>query len=96
MAAGPNDSDMHRDVDWMTPADRIIIQELANVAPRWQKPSTIYLNIGYSRYHIANRLLELADHGLVERLDEDTPAYRITSRGEQYLAGDLEPDDLRD
>lgn len=98
MDAGSDESctEMHRDVSWMVPADRPILQFLADVSGAWQKPATIDLNVSYSRYHIADRLRILNDHGLVERHSEDTPAYRITESGREFLRGNLDADDLED
>lgn len=89
-----DDPEMHRDVSWLNPSDRPILQELADVDGRWQKPATMALNLGYSRYTIAQRLKLLADKGLAERKDENTPAYRITDLGKQFLRNELDKDDL--
>lgn len=97
MESGENGSDneMHRDVSWMTPADRPILQELADVGGRWQKPATLALNMPYSRYHIADRLRTLADHQLVERKSDNIAAYRITDRGRAFLAAEIDVRDLQ-
>ncbi len=42
------------------------------------------------------RLKQLLNHGMVEKEDEDAGFYGITEKGEQYLAGDLDRDDLQD
>lgn len=98
MKSGSNDNgnEMHRDVSWMKPSDRPILQELADVAPRWQKPATMSLNVGYSRYTIAQRLKLLTDKGLAERKSDSVAAYRITEFGEAFLRGDLDAADLED
>nr|WP_243700388.1 winged helix-turn-helix domain-containing protein [Halorussus pelagicus] len=37
---------------------------------------------------------ELADHGLLEKVEGKRGYYRITDRGRAYLAGDLDAEDL--
>ncbi|WP_226010532.1 winged-helix domain-containing protein [Halomicrobium salinisoli] len=48
-------------------------------------------DISYST--IKRRLPKLEEAGLLEIVDESGPWYRVTDRGEEYLAGDA---DLRD
>ena len=48
-------------------------------------PSIIAYNLDRSREEVNRRLIELVDHGLVERVDRGK--YRITEFGEQYLRG---------
>jgi DNA-binding transcriptional ArsR family regulator len=55
-------------------------------------PSVISFNIDKARSEVNHRLSVLVDHGLVERVKRGY--YKITERGEQYLAGDLDPDEL--
>lgn len=55
-------------------------------------PTTIGRNIDRDRTGVSRRLSELADYGLVDRVDEGY--YVITDLGEQYLAGELDADEL--
>jgi predicted transcriptional regulator len=41
---------------------------------------------------VNRRLSELVDHGFVKRVKRGY--YEITETGEQYLAGDIDPDDI--
>ncbi|MFC7232183.1 winged-helix domain-containing protein [Saliphagus sp. GCM10025308] len=47
--------------------------------------------IGYST--VRQRLNELEDHGLIRRID-DGGYYEISEQGRDWVAGDLEADDL--
>jgi predicted transcriptional regulator len=53
-------------------------------------PSVIAFNINKSRSEVNRRLSELVDHGFVERVKRGY--YEITETGEQYLAGESDPD----
>lgn len=86
--------EMHNRVEWLRPSDYPIVDEISDYGG-WMKPATLSLNLPYSRDHISRRCLELSKHGLLERYDDNTAAYRITDRGQDYLAGDLDADDLR-
>lgn len=86
-------NEMHRRVEWLKPSDRVIVAELEKCGG-WMKPSSIALNVSYTRRHIARRCKVLADNGLLER-HEDTAGYRVTDIGRQFLNDDLEADDLR-
>ncbi|ACV46295.1 phage PhiH1 repressor protein [Halomicrobium mukohataei DSM 12286] len=83
---------MHRRVEWLKPSDRVIVAELAEYGG-WMKPSSLALNISYTRRHIARRCQVLAKHGLLERHDE-TAGYRVTEHGHQFLQDKLNEDDL--
>ena len=93
------ETDMHREVEWMAPADEYIIEFLhacrcANDNPAKQTPKTVGLNTAYSRTHAGTRCLELSKRGLVER--HERGVYSLTELGEQFAAGELTADDLRD
>jgi predicted transcriptional regulator len=87
-----NRDEMHSQVDWLKPSDWAIVSEIEEYGG-WIKPASLSLNIPYTREHVARRCKALAEHGLLERHDE-TPAYRITEKGRDYLAGDVEAEDL--
>lgn len=89
-----SDDEMHHEVAWMRPSDRSIVRELADYGG-WMKPASLAMNLPYTRNHIAGRCRELADHGLLER-DEEQAGYRVTDFGNQFLADKLEPADLLD
>ncbi|APX98739.1 hypothetical protein BB347_18715 (plasmid) [Natronorubrum daqingense] len=86
---------MHRDVDWLRPSDRPIVRKIADYNGDWVKAPTLALNLPYTRRHISNRCRELTDNGLLER-HSDAAAYRITEKGCEFLADNLEPEDLKD
>ena len=80
-------------VSWMTRADDAIL-ELLSDAGIIANPATIAFNIDYDNRYVSQRCRELATHGLVERVHETKAMYRITDRGEAYLAGEIEAEDL--
>lgn len=84
---------MYRKVDWLRPADRPILSEIAALDGRWIKPASLSLNVAYSRYTVAERCRHLGEHGLVDRHDE-VAAYRINDRGLAFLDGDLRPHEI--
>lgn len=80
----------------MTAADDRILEFLLN-DPNERiiaTPSVVEMNVDYAIAHVRNRLGKLLDAGLVEYFDEDRAAYRITDRGEAYLKGELDAEDL--
>lgn len=86
---------MYRKVDWLRPADRPILSEIANLDGRWIKPASLSLNVSYSRYTVADRCRELGERGLVD-VHDDVAAYRVNDRGLAFLAGELDPQELVD
>lgn len=78
---------MRKPAEWMTPMDDRILEALD--AGLILSPAIIAYNIGKSREAVGRRLIELADAELVERVDRGR--YEITSRGQSYLQGELEP-----
>lgn len=92
------DEDMHREVDWLVPADKYILEFLTSCSATRGRtrlgPQAIALNLPYGRKHVSNRCRDLAEHGLLER--EKRGVYRITDRGEAFLARELSPEDLRE
>lgn len=91
------ESDMHRKVEWMAPADDYILDFLQSCRcgdgnPSKQTPKTIGLNTAYGRKHAGTRCRVLADHGLVER--HERGVYSLTDLGEQYVAGELDASEL--
>lgn len=77
-------SQIREPAGWMVPMDDDIL-ELFHGTTLVLTPSIIAYNTGYSREEVNRRLRELADHGLVDRVERGK--YRITALGESYLAG---------
>lgn len=75
------------------PVDDRILEALAD-SEMELTPTVIARNIGYSRRYVNTRLGELADYGLVERVERGW--YAIAERGEQYLAGEIDASDISD
>ncbi|MFC4989288.1 ArsR family transcriptional regulator [Saliphagus infecundisoli] len=79
--------------DWMTPMDDKIL-EVLHGANLTLTPSIIAFNTGFSQKEVNRRLIELADHGFVEKIERGK--YRQTRRGEQYLCGQFDTVSLTD
>lgn len=73
------------------PIDDRILEALAT-SGLVLSPSVIAFNIDKSRSEVNRRLSALVEHGLVERVKRGY--YKITELGEQYLAGEIDPDSL--
>lgn len=89
---------MYLDVDWLQPSDRYILEFMTNCdsgynGPAKLTPKVIGLNTTVSRKHAGARCRVLADKGLVDKIDRGV--YRITELGEQFVRGELEPEQLR-
>ncbi|NUB91310.1 ArsR family transcriptional regulator [Haloterrigena sp. SYSU A558-1] len=72
--------------DWMTPMDDDILSTFHS-ADLILTPSIVACNTGFSRKEVNRRLIELDEHGLVEKVERGK--YRMTQRGERYLRGQL-------
>lgn len=57
-------------------------------------PAVIGENIGRSRQHVTRRLSELTERGFVEKPKRGY--YEITDLAREYLAGEVDADDLED
>lgn len=82
---------MRSRVPWMTSADNRILEFLYEkdiVAT----PHVISANIDYSQQYVNERVRILAQNKLVEQTGG--ALYRITERGQAYLAGNLDAEDL--
>lgn len=75
----------------MTQADERVL-EFLHEKDIVASPSVIAANIDYTGEYISRRCQKLADAQLIQRVDATN--YRITERGEQYLAGELVVEDL--
>lgn len=78
--------------EWMDPADDEVLERLQD--DDVFTPSQIAEEAPFRGPYAAYRCRELTDRGLVVR--HATGMYDITERGEQYLAGELDPSDLED
>jgi predicted transcriptional regulator len=75
----------------MTQADERILEFLAEkeiVA----SPSVIAANIDYTGEYISRRCRELANEGLLQRVDASN--YRLTDLGNRFLEGEINADQL--
>ena len=86
--------DMHREVDWMEPSDNYILEWFAHAGK--QTPKMVGLNIAYSHETAMKRCPVLAEHGLLQRVPDEHGVYELSRRGQQYLDGELSPEDLKD
>ena len=80
-------------VEWMTRADDYILEFFEDTGII-ATPHVVAANIDYSRQYVNRRVRRLAEHELVENTGDGL--YRITDRGREYLAGDLEAADLEE
>jgi len=51
-------------------------------------------SVDRGRSTFSRRMSELAEKGLLERVEEESAYYRITNKGLAYLGGELDADDL--
>lgn len=85
--------EMHRDVEWLKPSDREILNEIRD-AGGWIKPASLTLRLSYTLQHISTRCNVLAEHGLLERYSDDIAGYRVTEKGLKFLNYELDVNDL--
>jgi len=78
-------------VEWMTSADNRILEFLRDKEIT-ASPRVISVNIDYDRQYVSKRLRILAQNDLVDNID--TGLYQVTDRGQLYLNGELDKDDL--
>jgi len=86
--------DMHREVEWLQPADNYILEYVRRAGK--QTPKTISWNVPYGYSTAATRCPTLAEHGLLSRVEDEHGGYELSERGRQYLDGELSPADLRE
>jgi len=89
--------DVHRFVDWATPADPHLLEFLVNCRDRHGnyailRPASISDNIPYSREHVGNRCRALAEHGILDRVGHGR--YRLTELGGKVARGELSDEEL--
>jgi len=76
----------------MTQADSRILETLED-SGLVLSPRILAVNTDYSRHYVSRRLSKLHEAELIEKVDDGL--YQITQKGLDYLAGDLEADDLQ-
>lgn len=76
----------------MTQADERVL-EFLHEKEIVASPSVIAANIDYTGEYISRRCRQLADAGLLQRVDASN--YRLTTLGEQFLSGDIDPDEIK-
>lgn len=82
----------------MTNADDHILEFLLNQGSREiiATPAVISVNIDFNDGYVRQRLSELLDAGLVNYHDKNRGMYQITEKGREYLAGELDANELED
>lgn len=83
---------MRYSADWMTIADERILEYLSTSETSTPKKMADSGNVRFSRQYIGERCRKLADYEMVQHLGNGV--YRITEKGEKYLTGDLDAEDL--
>lgn len=84
---------MYALVEWIKPSDRPILVNITQYGGHWIKPSSIYLNVGFTQAHVQRRCKTMAEHGVLER-HPDQAAYRPTELGRDWLLGKATVHDL--
>ncbi len=80
----------------MTPVDRDILELLWNEAGQELvlTPGLIAENTDWKRQTVREHISLLLEYDLVEYHDESRAIYRLSKKGRQYLAGDLDAEEL--
>lgn len=79
-------------VDWMNQTDDRILETLTE-SGLLLTPAVLAKNLEYSRSWVSERMSKLKRAGLVE--NPEGSYYRITEKGRDYLAGDLDAEELQ-
>lgn len=83
---------MRKSADWMTIWDDRILEILSDDGPNSPTPLSNHQYIHVNKSTISRRLRRMKDHGLVMELGNGV--YTITSKGEEYLDGELDAEEL--
>lgn len=83
---------MRYDADWMTRADERILEYLEMNGPSTPKKMSETETVRFTRQHINQRCKKLVEYGMLVHLGNGV--YDITDTGEQYLAGELNAQEL--
>lgn len=90
-----NRGDMRQPADWMVAADDRILETLrdvGNVSPIAVSRDGMVARVDIGRKYASDRLNQLAEYGLVRRIDEGL--YGITEDGVRYLDEELDAREL--
>lgn len=91
MANRDRPEDVRQRADWMAPTDDAIlelIEEEGNLTPQAIEDFGVSV-----ADHAGKRCSTLAKYGLLERISRGL--YRLTDKGEGYLAGDVDASELK-
>jgi len=80
-------------VSWMTQGD-IAILEFLHQKDIAATPAVVAYNIDFSAGYVRRRMRRLLEEDLLTQVDENQGMYRVSEKGEAYLAGELDRDDL--
>lgn len=86
---------MRKPASWMVRADERILEVLAddgNLTPKAISQEGKVPRAPVNRSHVSSRCNDLLRYGLIDEFDNNL--YRITSTGEQFLAGELDAEQL--
>jgi len=83
---------MRYSANWMVLADERILEYLSQTETSTPKKMADSGDVRYSRQYIGERCRKLEDYRLVQHLGNGV--YRITEKGEQYLASEIDAADL--
>jgi len=83
---------MRKSTDWMTIWDDRIMEIIQDGGPTSASELDKEDYIRTSRPNISRRLNKLANHGLLHRLPNGV--YSLTEKGERYLKGELDAEEL--
>ncbi|MDG5778256.1 transcriptional regulator [Haloarculaceae archaeon H-GB1-1] len=61
----------------------------------WYNLTEVEKALDKSTETVARRMRNLPKRGLLEKVDEDRAYYTLTDKGRAYLAGELNPEDLK-
>ena len=83
---------MRLSADWMTGADDRILEFLDEEGPTTPKQMADDGRVRFSRTYVNTRCKKLSSFGLLQELGNGV--YAITEEGQQYLAGELDVQEL--
>jgi predicted transcriptional regulator len=75
----------------MTTADETILRDLRAEQPDYAP--LVASRLGMLPDYVADRCQQLVENGLIEPVSDEV-VYRVTTRGERYLDGDLDHSDV--
>ena len=83
---------------WMTPVDRDILERLENGDgdELVLTPALIAVNTDWGHQTVREHVSDLRKHGLIEYHDQERGIYRLSNLGREYLAGEIDADELEE